>query len=43
MIMTARDLARYDLLVAGMVVIGVVGFLIDWLIRLGEKRLLRWR
>jgi ABC-type nitrate/sulfonate/bicarbonate transport system permease component len=43
MIMTARDLARFDLLVAGMVVIGLVGFLIDWLIRLLEKRLLRWR
>jgi NitT/TauT family transport system permease protein len=43
MIMAARDFARYDLLVAGIVVIGAVGFLIDWLIRLGEKRLLRWR
>ncbi|MHB8894218.1 MAG: ABC transporter permease [Candidatus Geothermincolia bacterium] len=43
MIMTARDLARFDLLVAGIVVIGLVGFLIDWLIRLLEKRLLRWR
>ncbi len=43
MIMTARDLARFDLLVAGIVVIGIVGFLIDWLIRLLEKRVLRWR
>jgi ABC-type nitrate/sulfonate/bicarbonate transport system permease component len=41
--MTARDLARFDLRVAGIVVIGLVGFLIDWLIRLLEKRLLRWR
>jgi ABC-type nitrate/sulfonate/bicarbonate transport system permease component len=43
MIMTARDVARYDMMVGGMIVIGVVGFLVDWLIRLGEKRLLRWR
>lgn len=43
MIMTARDLARFDLLVAGIVVIGLVGFLFDWLIRLAEKRLLAWR
>jgi NitT/TauT family transport system permease protein len=43
MIMAARDIARNDLLVAGIVVIGLFGFLIDWLIRLGEKRLLRWR
>jgi NitT/TauT family transport system permease protein len=43
MIMTARDLARNDLLVAGIVVIGFVAFLVDWFIRLLEKRLLRWR
>lgn len=43
MIMTARDLARFDLLVAGILVIGVIGFLVDWLIRVIEKRLLRWR
>jgi ABC-type nitrate/sulfonate/bicarbonate transport system permease component len=43
MIMTARDLARYDLLVAGMVVIGILGYLFDWLIRLLEKRTLSWR
>ncbi len=43
MIMTARDLARFDLLVAGILVIGVIGFLADRLIRIVEKRLLRWR
>jgi ABC-type nitrate/sulfonate/bicarbonate transport system permease component len=43
MIMAARDFARNDLLVAGIVVIGLVGFLVDWLIRLAERRLLRWR
>jgi ABC-type nitrate/sulfonate/bicarbonate transport system permease component len=43
MIMTARDLARNDLLVAGIVVIGFAAFLVDWIIRLLEKRLLRWR
>lgn len=43
MIMTARDVANYSYVVAGMVVIGLVGFLMDWLVRLLEKRLLRWR
>lgn len=43
MIMTARDLARFDLLVAGILAIGVIGFLVDWSIRVLEKRLLRWR
>lgn len=43
MIMTARDIANYSYVVAGMVVIGLVGFLMDRLVRLLEKRLLRWR
>lgn len=43
MIMAARDFARNDLVVAGIVIIGLVAFLADWLIRLAEKRLLRWR
>lgn len=43
MILTGRDVGRYDLVVAGMVVIGVIGFLMDLLIKLAEKRLLRWR
>ena len=42
MILTARDVARYDLVVAGMVVIGVAGFLMDRLVKYAEKRLLRW-
>jgi NitT/TauT family transport system permease protein len=43
MIMTARDVARTDYVVAGIVVIGLVGFAIDRVIKLVEKRLLRWR
>lgn len=43
MIMTARDVARYDYVVAGIVVIGFLGFLMDRLIKLAEKRALRWR
>jgi ABC-type nitrate/sulfonate/bicarbonate transport system permease component len=43
MIMTARDVARYDYLVAGMVMIGLIGFLMDRAIKLVEKRALRWR
>lgn len=43
MIMTARDVANYSYVVAGMVVIGLVGFLMDRIIRTFEKRLLRWR
>lgn len=43
MILTARDVGRYDLVVAGIVVIGLIGFLMDRLIKLAEKRLLRWR
>jgi ABC-type nitrate/sulfonate/bicarbonate transport system permease component len=43
MIMTARDIQRPDEIIAGMVVIGVTGLLIDLLIRLAEARLLPWR
>lgn len=43
MIMTARDFARYDYVVAGIVVIGLTGFLMDRLIKYAEKRLLKWR
>jgi ABC-type nitrate/sulfonate/bicarbonate transport system permease component len=43
MIMTARDIQRADLIVAGMFVIGLVGFAMDALIRAAERRLLRWR
>jgi len=43
MILSARDVARYDYVVAGMVVIGIIGFLMDRLVKLTEKRVLRWR
>lgn len=43
MLMAARDLARNDMLVAGIFVIGLLAFLTDTAIRLAEKRLLRWR
>ncbi len=43
LVMTSRDLARFDLLLADMVVIGVVGFLLDRVIKFGERRLLKWR
>jgi ABC-type nitrate/sulfonate/bicarbonate transport system permease component len=43
MILTASEAARYDYVVAGMVVIGLIGYLMDRTIRLVSKRLLRWR
>ena len=43
MIMTARDIQRADQIVAGMFVIGAIGFAMDALIRAAERRLLRWR
>jgi ABC-type nitrate/sulfonate/bicarbonate transport system permease component len=43
MIMTARDIQRPDLVIAGMAVIGLTGFLLDSLLRLLETRALRWR
>ncbi len=43
MIMTARDIQRADLIVAGMFVIGLIGFAMDALIRAAERRLLHWR
>jgi len=43
MIMTARDIQRADQIVAGMLVIGLIGFGMDSLIRIGERRLLQWR
>lgn len=42
MIMTARDLQRPDLIIAGMAVIGFIGYCIDLVIRKIEFRLLRW-
>jgi len=43
MIMIARDIQRADQIVAGMLVIGLIGYAMDALIRIGERRLLRWR
>ena len=43
MIMTARDIQRPDMVLAGMVIIGLTGFLLDCGIRLMEARALRWR
>lgn len=43
MIELSRQLLRIDLVMVGMLVIGVVGFLIDGLFRLLERRLSRWK
>lgn len=43
MIMTARDIQRPDLVIAGMALIGLTGFLLDAVLRLLEYRALRWR
>ncbi len=43
MIMTARDIQRPDEIVAGMLVIGMIGLSIDAGLRLLERRLIRWR
>ncbi len=43
MIMTARDIQRPDQILAGMLVIGAIGFAIDGCLRMAERRLLRWR
>lgn len=43
MIELSRQLLRIDLVMVGMLVIGVVGFAIDALFRLLERRLSRWK
>ncbi len=43
MIMTARDIQRPDEIIAGMLVIGVIGLCIDGGLRLLENHLVRWR
>jgi ABC-type nitrate/sulfonate/bicarbonate transport system permease component len=43
MIMTARDIQRPDEILAGMLVIGVIGLLIDIGLRTTESRTIRWR
>jgi ABC-type nitrate/sulfonate/bicarbonate transport system permease component len=43
MIMTARDIQRPDYILAGMVTIGLIGFFLDLLLRLCERKSLKWR
>lgn len=43
LIMDARQLSQTDVVLAGMVTMGVLGKLTDDLLRLLEKRLIRWR
>ncbi len=43
MIMTARDIQRPDQIIAGMAVIGVIGYIMDMVIRGVEAKILRWR
>ncbi|MCX5873907.1 MAG: ABC transporter permease [Deltaproteobacteria bacterium] len=42
MIMTARDIQRPDEILAGMFVIGMIGFIIDWLFRTWESSTRPW-
>jgi ABC-type nitrate/sulfonate/bicarbonate transport system permease component len=43
MIMTARDIQRPDQIIAGMAVIGTIGYAMDFGIRKMEHKILRWR
>lgn len=43
MIMTARDIQRPDQILAGMLVIGLIGLLINAGLRMFESRVIRWR
>jgi len=43
MIMTARDIQRPDQIIAGMAVIGMIGYAMDFGIRKIEYKILRWR
>jgi len=43
MIMVARDIQRPDLIVAGMVIIGITGYLLNACLRLSENKLLKWK
>ncbi|HTY22369.1 MAG TPA: ABC transporter permease [Desulfomonilaceae bacterium] len=42
MIMTARDIQRPDEILAGMCIIGMIGFTIDWLLRRWESSIKPW-
>jgi NitT/TauT family transport system permease protein len=41
-IMEARQLSRTEIVISGMITIGVLGFLSDWLVQQLGRRLLRW-
>ena len=43
MIMTARDIQRPDEILAGMLVIGLIGVLINSALRLYESSVVRWQ
>lgn len=43
MIMTARDIQRSDEIIAGMVVIGIIGLSIDFCLKLIERHMIKWR
>ena len=43
MIMTARDIQRSDEIIAGMVVIGIIGLSIDYCLKLIERHMIKWR
>ncbi len=43
MIMTARDIQRPDEIMAGMLVIGLIGFLINGALKRSERRFVKWR
>ena len=42
LIMDARQLSRTDIVISGMIVIGLIGFLSDWAVMLIGRRLLAW-
>lgn len=41
-IMEARQLSRTEIVISGMIVIGIAGFISDWLVKMLGRRLLRW-
>jgi ABC-type nitrate/sulfonate/bicarbonate transport system permease component len=43
MIMVARDIQRPDHIVAGMIIIGLIGYILDICLRGVEHAMLRWR
>ncbi len=43
MIMEARDLGRADIVMAGMIAIGVIGYVMNYVLRRTERNLVRWK